>query len=178
MDNSNRRLEMGILLWSEFEFGDALYPIDPEFLENVREEVNYQVRRVNHHRKMNIVSGFYASLTFPASLAYWAGGNELENLELSLVRAVAPDQLDRYTAEYEKLFLQTIVPVLFGNSRSISYSPSSTSNGYLELNFSWPIPIVERYQNLTPGSLYGETGELLERASFSSERTLRPCQSR
>lgn len=133
--------EMGILLWSEFEFGDALYPVDPEFLENVREEVNYQVRRINHH----------------PSLAYWAGGNELENLELSLVRAVAPDQLDRYTAEYEKLFLQTIVPVLFGNSRSISYSPSSTSNGYLALNFSWPIPIVERYQNLTPGSLYGET---------------------
>ncbi|OCL07281.1 glycoside hydrolase family 2 protein [Glonium stellatum] len=133
--------ELGILLWSEFEFGDALYPIAPEFLDNVREEVNYQVRRVNHH----------------PSLAYWAGGNELENLELYLVKAVAPDQLDRYTAEYEKLFLQTIVPVLFGNSRSISYSPSSTSNGYLELNFSWPVPIVERYQNLTPGSLYGET---------------------
>ncbi|OCK75304.1 glycoside hydrolase family 2 protein [Lepidopterella palustris CBS 459.81] len=133
--------EMGILLWSEFEFGDALYPVNQEFLDNVREEVNYQVRRVNHH----------------PSLAYWAGGNELENLELYLVELAAPSQLDRYVAEYEKLFLNTIVPVLFGNSRSISYSPSSTSNGYLQLNFSLPIPIVERYQNLTPGSIYGET---------------------
>jgi beta-mannosidase len=45
---------MGILLWSEFEFGDALYPIDNEFLNNVKEEANYQVRRVNHHRKLSI----------------------------------------------------------------------------------------------------------------------------
>jgi beta-mannosidase len=42
--------ERGILLWSEFEFGDALYPVD-EFLENVREEAEYNVRRVNHHRE-------------------------------------------------------------------------------------------------------------------------------
>ena len=43
--------ERGILLWSEFEFGDALYPVDEAFLENVREEAEYNVRRVNHHRK-------------------------------------------------------------------------------------------------------------------------------
>jgi len=43
--------ERGILLWSEFEFGDALYPVDEAFLENVREEAAYNVRRVNHHRK-------------------------------------------------------------------------------------------------------------------------------
>lgn len=43
--------EMGILLWSEFEFGDALYPVDPAFLENVFQEADYNVRRVNHHRK-------------------------------------------------------------------------------------------------------------------------------
>lgn len=43
--------EKGILLWSEFEFGDALYPVDQAFLDNVREEAEYNVRRVNHHRK-------------------------------------------------------------------------------------------------------------------------------
>jgi beta-mannosidase len=43
--------ERGILLWSEFEFGDALYPVNEAFLENVREEAEYNVRRVNHHRK-------------------------------------------------------------------------------------------------------------------------------
>lgn len=48
----------GILMWSEFEFGDALYPVDQEFIDNVIEEATYNVRRVNHH----------------PSLALWAGG--------------------------------------------------------------------------------------------------------
>ncbi|KAH9815334.1 Beta-mannosidase A-like [Teratosphaeria destructans] len=134
--------EKGILLWSEFQFGDALYPVDEAFLDNVREEAIYQVRRCNHH----------------PSLALWAGGNELENLELeALLAGAAPEQLARYTAEYEQLFLGVLLPAVFGNSRSISYTPSSTSNGWLSLNFSNPIPIKERYLNLTEGSVYGET---------------------
>lgn len=92
-----------------------------------------------------------------ASLALWAGGNELENLELRIVNATAPDQYDRYLAEYEQLFLDTLVPSVFGNTRSISYTPSSTTNGWLSLNFSLPQPIVQRYNNKTPGSLYGDT---------------------
>ncbi|TKA32880.1 hypothetical protein B0A50_01106 [Salinomyces thailandicus] len=131
----------GILLWSEFEFGDALYPVNPEFLANVDSEARYQVRRVNHH----------------PSLALWAGGNELENLELILLNESAPEEFPRYQAEYETLFLNTLLPAVFENSRSISYSPSSTSNGWASLNFSSPIPIVERYYNLTEGSIYGET---------------------
>ena len=133
--------EEGILLWSEFEFGDALYPVDAAFLENCRQEAVYQTRRINHH----------------PSLALWAGGNELESLELELVLMSAPDEFGRYLHEYEQLFLDVFLPAVYGNSRSISYMPSSTNNGYLELNFSLPIPLVERYQNLTPGSIYGDT---------------------
>lgn len=143
--------EYGILLWSEFEFGDALYPVNEEFLANVREEAEYNVRRVNHH----------------PSLAFWAGGNELENLELMTVNNTAPEQFARYQAEYETLFLKTLLPVVFENSRSISYAPSSTSNGYLELNFSLPIPIIERYYNTTPGSVYGETGKSTSASTYS-----------
>ncbi|KAK7735533.1 hypothetical protein SLS53_007446 [Cytospora paraplurivora] len=131
----------GILLWSEFEFGDALYPVDSEFLENCRQEAVYQVRRINHH----------------PSLALWAGGNELENLELLVVNYTAPDEYDRYLHEYEKLFIDTLLPAVYGNSHSITYIPSSTTNGYLTLNFSNPIPIVQRYNNATPGSIYGDT---------------------
>ncbi|KAF2145191.1 glycoside hydrolase family 2 protein [Aplosporella prunicola CBS 121167] len=133
--------EMGLLLWSEFQFGDALYPVEPEFLDNVREEAIYNTRRVNHH----------------PSLAFWAGGNEMENLELPTAKKAAPDEYPRYLAEYETLFLRTLLPAVFENSRSISYAPSSTSNGYLVLNFSLPIPMIERYDNKTPGSIYGET---------------------
>lgn len=133
--------EMGILLWSEFEFSDALYPVNAEFLENSRLEAVYQVRRINHH----------------PSLALWAGGNELESLELSIVKETAPEEYDRYQAEYETLFINTLLPAVYGNSRSITYIPSSTTNGYLTLNYSNPIPIVQRYDNLTEGSIYGDT---------------------
>ena len=92
-----------------------------------------------------------------ASLAFWAGGNELENLELQLVNNSAPDEYVRYKNEYEMLFLDTIVPALFGNSRSISYAPSSTSNGFISLDYNNPPYFIERYENKDPGSIYGET---------------------
>lgn len=133
--------EMGIFLWSEFEFGDSLYPVDVEFLDDVREEAEYQVRRINHH----------------PSLAIWAGGNELENLELYLVNYSAPEQYERYKAEYETLFIDTLLPAVYDNSRSITYMPSSTNNGYLSINFSEPIPIKQRYQNKGPGEVHGNT---------------------
>jgi beta-mannosidase len=133
--------EMGLLLWSEFEFGDALYPVDADFLENSRVEAVYQVRRINHH----------------PSLALWAGGNELENLELPLVKWARPDLLPKFQAEYETLFIKTLLPAVYGNSRSITYIPSSTTNGYLSLNFSRPIPIIQRYNNVTAGHIYGNT---------------------
>lgn len=131
----------GILMWSEFEFGDALYPVDQDFIENVVEEATYNVRRVNHH----------------PSLALWAGGNELESLELSTVNDTAPDEYGIYLAQYEQLFLGTLLPIVYANSKSISYIPSSTTNGYLELDFSLPEPMIERYNNKTPGSVYGDT---------------------
>ena len=86
-------------------------------------------------------------------------GNELESLELSNVNYTAPDEYDKYLAQYELLFLDTILPIVYANSKSISYIPSSTTNGYLELNFSLAEPMIERYNNLTPGSVYADTGQ-------------------
>ena len=79
------------------------------------------------------------------------------------VNDTAPEMFNFYQAQYEKLFLDTLLPIVYGNSKSISYIPSSTTNGYLELNFSLPEPMVERYNNKTPGSVYGDTGKLVRR---------------
>lgn len=86
-------------------------------------------------------------------------GNELESLELSTVNDTAPSEYDTYLAQYEQLFLDTLLPIVYANSKSISYIPSSTTNGFLELNFSLPKPMIERYNNKTPGSVYGDTGQ-------------------
>ena len=86
-------------------------------------------------------------------------GNELESLELSTVNYTAPEEYNTYLAQYEQLFLHTLLPIVYTNSKSISYIPSSTTNGYLELNFSLPEPMIQRYDNRTPGSVYGDTGQ-------------------
>ncbi|PLB39600.1 beta-mannosidase mndA [Aspergillus candidus] len=133
--------ERGILLWSEFQFSDALYPVHDAFLENVAAEVVYNVRRVNHH----------------PSLALWAGGNEIESLMLPIVHGVDPKGYAKYVGEYEKLFISLILPLVYQNTRSISYSPSSTTEGYLNIDLSAPVPMTERYDNKTAGSYYGDT---------------------
>jgi beta-mannosidase len=54
----------GILVWQDFMFSCATYPfMEPAFLENVRQEVIYNLRRLRHR----------------ASLALWCGNNEMES---------------------------------------------------------------------------------------------------
>ncbi len=54
--------ELGLLVWQDFMFSCALYPADRSFLESVREEALYQVRRLRQH----------------PCLALWCGNNEIE----------------------------------------------------------------------------------------------------
>ncbi len=53
----------GILVWQDFMFSCSVYPFDdPEFVNNVRQEVIYNVRRLRHR----------------TCLALWCGNNEME----------------------------------------------------------------------------------------------------
>lgn len=125
--------EMGILLWSEFEFADAMYPNTTDFLENYKAEAYYNVRRVNHH----------------PSLALWVGGNELE---LVLTTYFFGGDILR---EYEQIFLNVLIHAVYSNTRSISYMPSSTYHGYLSLDFDREMPQIPRYLNTSgPNYLY------------------------
>jgi beta-mannosidase len=54
--------ELGLLVWQDFMFACSMYPGDDAFLENVRAEAVENVRRLRNH----------------ASLALWAGNNEIE----------------------------------------------------------------------------------------------------
>ena len=54
--------ELGILVWQDFMFACSLYPSDAAFLENVVAEARQAVQRLRNH----------------ASLALWAGNNEME----------------------------------------------------------------------------------------------------
>lgn len=57
----------GILIWQDFMFACQAYPFfDKEFLENVKKEIGYNVRRLRHH----------------ACLALWCGNNEIETMAM------------------------------------------------------------------------------------------------
>ncbi len=51
----------GILVWQDFMFACNMYPGDPEFLNSVKEEAEYNVRRLRNH----------------PSIALWCGNNEV-----------------------------------------------------------------------------------------------------
>lgn len=59
--------EYGILIWQDFQFACQGYPLFiPELLDNLRGEVDYNVKRIRHH----------------AALAVWCGNNEIESCYL------------------------------------------------------------------------------------------------
>lgn len=62
--------EKGILLWQDFMFACQAYPFfDDAFLENVKKEIAYNIKRLRHH----------------ASLALWCGNNEIETMSMGWI---------------------------------------------------------------------------------------------
>ncbi|MEN4761319.1 glycoside hydrolase family 2 protein [Chryseobacterium sp. C39-AII1] len=112
--------ENGILVWQDFMFAGSFYPADEDFLNNVKEEVKYQVNRLQNH----------------ASLALWCGNNEIDE---AIVNWGYQKQLN-YSKEdslqvwkdYKKLFHEVIPNVIHevaSKDKSI-YWPSSPSTGW------------------------------------------------
>ncbi len=101
----------GILVWQEFIFSCSLYPLnDPEFLENVRVEVEQNVRRLRHR----------------ACLALWCGNNEMEWgwADWNWKGADLQDMKDAYD-----LFFHQVLPTWCAASDpDHSYWPSSPSS--------------------------------------------------
>ncbi|MBW0514543.1 hypothetical protein O181_054258 [Austropuccinia psidii MF-1] len=127
--------ELGILAWSEAVFACGSYPISsPSLIDNIQAEVAENVARLNRH----------------PSTALWAGNNEGE-IYLNGFGTSWKNQ-SVYFDEYDYLFSHAIRDVVLNNTRSISYIPSSTTQGYLTLD-----PYVSRYHNSQPGELHGDS---------------------
>ncbi|PLW23510.1 hypothetical protein PCASD_12060 [Puccinia coronata f. sp. avenae] len=126
--------ELGIMAWSESVFACGAYPLSPKsFLDNVRAEVSENVARLNRH----------------PSTALWAGNNEGEGYLIDVNRTWANGSI--YFNQYDHMNNHILRDLVLDNTRSISYIPSSTTQGYFTLD-----PYVARYYNSTPGELYGD----------------------
>ena len=53
--------ELGIIVWQDFMFACTLYPGDDEFLQSVKKEAEYQIKRLRNH----------------SSIGLWCGNNEV-----------------------------------------------------------------------------------------------------
>lgn len=81
--------ERGILVWQDFQFACQAYPFfKDDFLNNVKKEVEYNVKRLCHH----------------PSLAVWNGNNEIEDMHMSWVH------MTKYVDWTEKFFYTILEP--------------------------------------------------------------------
>ena len=113
----------GLLIWQEVTFACAMAPVDKAFLNNVREEVSQQVRRLASH----------------PSLAILGGNNENEEA-LDWFEPVY-DNRDRYLVDYNNLYVNTVHDAIVREiDTDIEYVASSPSNGPLSLD-----PFVQRW---------------------------------
>ena len=106
--------EYGILLWHDFMFACKIYPHDePEFIANLRGEVDYNVKRLRHR----------------ACLALWCGNNEMEQgwADWGWTRPDDPLRVVEKQA-YEQFFYHTLPEWVAGLDSDHPYWPSSASS--------------------------------------------------
>ena len=103
--------EKGILIWHDFMFACSLYPATPEFLDNVREEVRHQVKRLRDH----------------ACIALWCGNNE--NIGAMNWFEESRKSRDRYLVDYDRLNEGTVGKAVDECDPTRTFWPSSPCGG-------------------------------------------------
>lgn len=82
--------ELGIMVWQDFMFACAMYPGDPDFLQNVKEEIEYQIPRISSHASLVIFNGNneveVAWMNWGFQLKYNLFGKEAQEIEESYYR--------------------------------------------------------------------------------------------
>lgn len=96
--------ERGILVWQDFQFACQAYPFFLDsFLDNVKKEVAYNVKRLCHH----------------PSLAVWCGNNEIEDMHMAWAH------MKKYVDWTEKFFYHILEPEVRKFDVSTPYTQGS-----------------------------------------------------
>jgi beta-mannosidase len=107
-----------IMVWQDFMFAGALYPADEKFLQNIKEEIRYQVEKLRRH----------------PCIVLWCGNNEIDEAW----RNWGWQKQYNYTSadsillwkNYKKIFHQLIPDILNELDPQRPYWPSSPSLGW------------------------------------------------
>ena len=96
--------EKGILVWQDFMFACLMYPFyEEDFLNNVKAEISYNVKRLRHH----------------ASLALWCGNNEIEFMFAHLPEG------QKIVQWYKKFFYEILPQEIRKEDNSTSFIETS-----------------------------------------------------
>lgn len=109
---------LGLMVWHDFMFSCSLYPATAGFLAEVKEEVDYQVRRLGSH----------------PSIVLWCGDNELLGALKWFEEAKA--NRDRYLVAYDRLN-RSIEDAAIGAGSTALWWPSSPSPGLMNFGDAW-----------------------------------------
>ncbi|WP_342481128.1 glycoside hydrolase family 2 protein [Paenibacillus sp. FSL L8-0340] len=109
--------EYGLLVWQDFMFACSMYPGDEPFLENVRKEAEYNVRRLRNH----------------PCIALWCGNNEIDSAWSQYEDNMGWGWKEGYSAEiretlwgyYEEIFHRILPEAVAAYHPGADYWPSS-----------------------------------------------------
>ncbi|MHB1456402.1 MAG: beta-mannosidase [Armatimonadota bacterium] len=99
----------GILVWQDFPFACAHYPVDDAIMANIRLEAADNIRRIRHH----------------ASLALWCGNNEIEWF---LAGDWGGEKNPVYRKEYMKIYYELLPEVHAAEDPATPYWPASPAS--------------------------------------------------
>lgn len=112
--------EKGVLIWHDFMFACAMYPSDEDFLKSVKNEAEYQCKRLRHH----------------PSLAIWCGNNEVsEGWERwGWKDGLSKSEIEVISSSYNKVFNE-LLPSVVSEFDDAPYWESSPMLGRGDNNF-------------------------------------------
>ncbi|XP_059520315.1 beta-mannosidase isoform X1 [Myotis daubentonii] len=113
--------ELGIMVWQDFMFACALYPTDADFINSVRAEVAYQIRRLKSH----------------PSIIIWGGNNENEAALMMNWYSIDFTYLPTYMKDYVKLYVENIRELVLEADKTRPFITSSPTNGVKSIAEGW-----------------------------------------
>uniref|UniRef100_A0A2K5EVH1 beta-mannosidase n=1 Tax=Aotus nancymaae TaxID=37293 RepID=A0A2K5EVH1_AOTNA len=113
--------ELGIMVWQDFMFACALYPTDQGFLDSVRAEVAYQIKRLKSH----------------PSIIIWSGNNENEAALMMNWYHINFTDRPAYIKDYVTLYVKNIRELVLAGDKSRPFITSSPTNGAETVAEGW-----------------------------------------
>lgn len=109
---------LGIMVWQDFMFSCAMYPLDQNMKDNISKEVTYQVKRLYNH----------------PSIVMYCGNNEISNgwFDWGWQKQfnISPQDSAMIWKDYDDLFHRIIPKAVFAEDASRKYIPSSPFYGW------------------------------------------------